>query len=93
MLTDKAKQSAFQINALKTSLSGNLFDSLLFYLTPLLCLLPDYLTPTISSIQHNAGQLPRNCGCFIHHEAKSAEAILFIFTTFTILRQEKFAQN
>jgi hypothetical protein len=27
----------------------------------------------------------------MHHEAKSAEAILFIFTTFTFPRQEKFA--
>ena len=71
----RAKQLAVRIAALRTTTSSsNLFDSLLFYLTPLICLLPDYFTPTLSSIQHNVGQLPRNYGCFIHYEAKSAEA-------------------
>jgi hypothetical protein len=42
----RAKLMAIRIAALWITSNSNFFDSLLFYLTPLLCLLPDYLTPT-----------------------------------------------
>jgi hypothetical protein len=41
----------------KKTNSSNLFDSLLFYLIPLLCLLPDYLTPTFPL----SGTIPDSC--------------------------------
>jgi hypothetical protein len=55
-LAHKAKPLLVRIAALRTT-SSDLSNSLLFYLTPLLCLLPDYLTPTFPL----SNTLPDSC--------------------------------
>jgi hypothetical protein len=91
-LAHKAKLSALRIAAFKTP-SSNLSDSLLFYLTHLLCLLPDYLTPTFPLSNTMPDSCPGTVDASYNMKLKQQKLSIYVFLShLPPFRQEKTLQ-
>jgi hypothetical protein len=79
--------------ALRTTSSSNLLDSLLFYLTPLLCLLPDYLTPTFPLSNTMPDSCPGTMDASYTMKLKQQKPFIYIVLShLPPFRQEKTSQ-
>jgi len=88
----KAKPLLVRIAALRTT-SSDLSNSLLFYLTPLLCLLPDYLTPTFPLSNTMPDSCPGTVDASYTMKLKQQKpSIYIVLSHLPPLRQEKISQ-